>query len=89
MPAGMGRAVRRLNITLRPKVAARLAHLARLTGVPERTLAGLMLSKALEETDPNARSIVTLLDGIRGAYDHTMDSLEQAREGETIGLDDL
>jgi hypothetical protein len=84
----MDRSARRLNITLKPQHAARLAHLARLTGVPESTLAGLMLSKAIEE-DPDARSILGILDAIPGAYEHAMDSLEQARHREAIGLDEL
>jgi hypothetical protein len=83
------RSVHRPNITLKPEHATRLAHLARLTGLTESTLAELMLPQAIEEADPDARSIVAILDGIPGAYEHAMDSLEQAREGEAVGLDDL
>lgn len=89
MPAGMERSARRLNVTLKREDAARLARLARVARVPESTLAGLMLSTAIDEADPDARSIVAMLDAIPGAYEHAMDSLDQAREGEAIGLDDL
>jgi hypothetical protein len=63
----------RLNLTLGPEHAARLA---------ERAL-------AIEEADPEARHIVAVLDGIPGAYEHAMQSLERAHAGETIALDEL
>lgn len=49
----------------------------------------MLISKAIDEANPDARSIVAILNAIPGAYEHAMDSLEQAREGEAIGLDDL
>jgi hypothetical protein len=89
MPAGVDRSPRWLDITLEPEHAERLARLARLASVPESTLAGLMLSKAIDEADPDATGITAILDAIPGAYERAMDGLEQAREGEAIGLDDL
>lgn len=89
MPGGMDPSAHGLNITLEPEHAARLARLARLTGVPESTLARMMLSRAIEEADPDAGSIVAILEGIPGVYEHVMDSLEQGRQGGGIGLDDL
>jgi hypothetical protein len=79
----------RLNVTLDPEHAARLARLAARTHVQEGTLARSLLSVALEEADPDARDIVAVLDGIPGAYEHAMQSLERARAGETIALDEL
>jgi hypothetical protein len=79
----------RLNVTLDPEHAARLARLAERTHVQEGTLARSLLSAAIEEADPEARSIVAVLDGIPGAYEHAMQSLERARAGETIALDEL
>ena len=55
----------------------------------EGTLARSLLSTAIEEADPDARNIVAVLDGIPGAYEHAMQSLDQARAGETISLDEL
>ena len=55
MPADMDRSEYQLDITLEPELAARLTRLARLAGVPEETLAGLLLSKAIEEADPDAQ----------------------------------
>ena len=44
---------------------------------------------AIEEADPEARNIVAVLDGIPGAYEHALQSLERARAGETIALDEF
>ena len=89
MPAGTDRPARRLTITLDSEHAERLVRLARLARLPESTLARLMLSRAIEDADPDARSIVAILDRIPGAFERAMAGLEQARRGETIGLDDL
>jgi hypothetical protein len=56
---------------------------------PGRHPRGVTLSRAIEEADPDARSIVAVLDGIPGAYEHAMHSLEQARDGEAAALDDF
>ena len=79
----------RLNVTLDAEHAARLARLAERTHVQEGTLARSLLSAAIEEADPEARNLVAVLDGIPGAYEHAMQSLERARAGETIALDEL
>jgi hypothetical protein len=85
----MERPGHRLNVTLDPEHAARLARLAERTHVQEGTLARSLLSVAIEEADPDARNIVAVLDGIPGAYEHALQSLERARAGETIALDEL
>jgi hypothetical protein len=77
----------RLNVTLDPEHAARLARLAERTSVREVTLARARLSAAIEQADLDARDIVALLDSIPGACDHVRESLERARAGETIALD--
>ena len=79
----------RLNVTLDSEHAARLTRLAERTHVQEGTLARSLLSTAIDEADPDARNIVEILDGIPGAYEHAMQSLDQARTGETISLDEL
>ncbi|HEX3910541.1 MAG TPA: hypothetical protein VHW67_07575 [Solirubrobacteraceae bacterium] len=85
----MSRAAHRLNITLDPEHAARLARLAERTHVQEGTLARSLLSAAIEEADPEARNVAALLDGIPGAYERAQLGLAQARAGETIDLDQL
>jgi hypothetical protein len=79
----------RLNITLDPEHAARLARLAERTHVQEGTLARSLLSAAIEEADPEARNVAALLDGIPGAYERAQLGLVQARAGEAIDLDQL
>jgi hypothetical protein len=85
----MERSGYRLNVTLDPEYAARLARLAERTHVQEGTLARSLLSTAIEDADPDARNIVEVLDGIPGAYERAMQSLDRARRGETISLDEL
>lgn len=84
----MGRGAR-VNITLDPEDAARLAQLAERVHVQEGTLARSLLSMAIEEADPDARSVAALLDGIPGAYDRARLGLERGLAGETVGLDEL
>jgi hypothetical protein len=83
------RPAHRLNITLDPEHAARLARLAERTHVQEGTLARSLLSTAIEQADPEARNVATLLDDISGAYERAEAGLEQARSGQTIDLDQL
>ena len=85
----MERSAHRLNVTLDPEHAARLARLAERTHVQEGTLARSLLSIAIEDADPDARNIAAVLDGIPGAYERALLGLERAREGQTISLDDL
>jgi hypothetical protein len=85
----MERAGTRLNVTLDPEHAARLARLAERTHVQEGTLARSLLSSAIEEADPDARNVAAVLDGIPGAFARAQLGMERARSGETISLDEL
>lgn len=79
----------RLNITLDGEHAEKLSRLAERTHVQEGTLARSLLSTAIDEADPGANDVVTLLDGIPGAFDCIQEGLRQAEAGETTPLDDL
>ena len=79
----------RLNVTLDGEHAAKLARLAERTHTQEGTLARSLLSRALDEADPDPRHIVDLLDGIPGAFERAELGREQTRSGQTISLDDL
>jgi hypothetical protein len=79
----------RLNVTLAPEYAAKLSRLAERTHVQEGTLARSLLSSALDEADPDPRTITALLDGIPGAYERAQLGLKQVAEGKTIPLDAL
>jgi hypothetical protein len=79
----------RLNVTLDPEYAVKLARLAERTHTQEGTLARSLLSHAIDEADVDARHMVELLDGAPGAYERAQLGLGQARSGQTISLDDL
>jgi hypothetical protein len=85
----MERTASRLNVTLDSEHAERLARLAERMHVQEGTLARSLLSTAIEEADPDARTITALLDGIPGALEEARLGLQQAREGKTIPLNEL
>ena len=85
----MARESSRLNVTLDPERAAKLALLAERTHTQVGTLARSLLSHAIDETDVDARHVVELLDGIPGAFERAQLGLEQARSGETIPVDKL
>ena len=42
--------------------------------------------KLIEDTDPDAGSTVTILNGIPDAYEHAIQSLERAHSGESIAV---
>jgi hypothetical protein len=85
----MDGAGQRLNVTLDPEHAARLARLAERVHVQEGTLARSLLSMAIDEADPEARNIGAVLESIPGAYERARLGLESARDGGAIGLDEL
>jgi hypothetical protein len=83
------RGTTRLNVTLDPERAAKLAQLADRTHTQEGTLARSLLSYAIDEADVDARHVAELLDGIPGAFERAQVGLEQARSGKTVALDEL
>jgi hypothetical protein len=80
---------RRLNVTLDPAYAAKLAKMAQRMHANEGTLARLLLSRALDEADPAPRHMAELLNVLPGALDRAHQGLEDAKAGRTINLDDL
>ncbi len=85
----MEQATTRLNVTLDSEHAAKLSMLAERTHVQEGTLARSLLSSALDEADPDPRTITALLDGIPGAFEEAQLGLRQGREGKTVPLDEV
>ncbi len=83
------RTVDRLNITLDDEHAEKLKNLSERMHVQPGTVARSLLSSALDETDPDARNVAELLDGISGAYERAHLGREQARTGQTVPLDEL
>jgi hypothetical protein len=79
----------RVNVSLDEEHALKLRRLAERTHTNEGTLARSLLSTALDEADPDPRSITELLDGIPGAFERAQLGLAQARDGQGIPLDEL
>ena len=79
----------RLNITLDDEHARRLARLAERVHVNEGTLARSLLSSAIDDADPDAQTVVAVLDGIDGAWDRAEAGRRQADAGDTVTLEDL
>ena len=81
--------VERLNITLDPERAAKLARLADRTHVQPGTIARSLLIDAIDQTDADPANVAALLDGIPRALPRARLGREQARAGSTIALDEL
>lgn len=79
----------RVNISLDEERAAKLSRLAARVHVAEGTLARSLLSSAIDEADPDAGNVVTLLDGIPGALERAQLGQAQADRGDTISLSEL
>jgi hypothetical protein len=79
----------RLSITLDDERAEKLARLAERMHVRPGTVARSLLSRALDDADPDARNVVELLDGLPGAYERAQLGLAQAKAGDAVPLDDL
>lgn len=79
----------RLNITLDAEYAEKLARLAQRVHVQEGTLARSLLSTALDDADPDARTVTEVLDAVPGAWERAQLGREHARAGDTQPLDDL
>ena len=79
----------RIHVSLDQEHAAKLSHLADRMHVQEGTLAKSLLSRALDQADPEPERIVALLDSIPGAHARAQEGIAQARRGEGIPLDRL
>jgi hypothetical protein len=80
---------RRIDVTLEPDYARKLASLAERMHLQEETLARALLSSALDEANPDAARITEILDGIPGAWERAQEGLAQAARGEGTPLDGL
>jgi hypothetical protein len=79
----------RLNVTLAPEYAVKLSRLAARVHVQEGTLARSLLSTAIDDADPDARSVTEALDAIPGAWDRAQLGLRQAASAQALSLDEL
>jgi predicted transcriptional regulator len=79
----------RVNIVLDEERAVKLRRLAERTHTNPGTIARSLLSTALDEADPEPRTIVDILDRIPGAWDDIKVGLAEADAGQGIRLEDL
>ena len=79
----------RINIVLDEERSVKLRRLAQRTHTNPGTIARSLLSTALDEADPDARTIVDLLDRIPGAWEDIAAGVAEADAGQGIPLEDL
>ena len=79
----------RVNIVLDEERSLKLRRLADRTHTNAGTLARSLLSTALDEADPDARTITDILDRIPGAWDDAIAGSEEIRAGQGIPLEEL
>ena len=80
---------KRYNIQLDDAHAEKLESLASRTHVQPGTVARSLLSAAIDQADPDAGTIVDILDSIPGAWERHRQGSEDARAGRTKSLEDL
>lgn len=82
-------APKRINVTLDPLQAAKLARLAERSHLQEGTLARSLLSVAIDAADPDTAHVHLMLDSIPGAIERAQEGLAQAKAGDTVSADEL
>ena len=85
----MAKQTSRVNVVLDAEHAAKLRRLAERTHTSAGTLARSLLATALEEADPDARTVTELLDRIDGAFERARRGSEEARSRMGTPLEDM
>jgi len=80
---------RRLNVSLDEKHAEKLARLADRARVADGTLARSLLSAAIDDADPDARSITEILEGIPGLPERLAKAEVEVEVGKVTELEEL
>jgi hypothetical protein len=83
------RMAHQISLNLDDASAARLAMLAERAHAQQDDLAVTLLAEALAEFEREPTDLTSMLDRIPGAWNRMQLGQEQARRGETIGLDEL
>ncbi len=79
----------RFNLQLDDEHAAKLHRIAERTYVQPGTIARSLLSTALDQVDPDATTIMALLDAIPGAWDRAQQGIADLEAGRVVGIDNL
>jgi len=87
--SGAGLMGKRYNIQLDEEHALKLESLASRTHVQPGTLARSLLSAAIDDADPEATTIVEILEAIPGAFERHQKGQADARTGRVTRLEDL
>jgi predicted transcriptional regulator len=77
----MARSSNRVNVVLDDEQSIKLHRLAERTHTNPGTIARSLLTSALDEADPDARTISALLDSIPGAFDRAERGRSEAEAG--------
>jgi hypothetical protein len=80
---------RRLNVSLDEQHAEKLARLADRARVPDGTLARSLLSAAIDDADPDSRSITEILEGIPGLPERLAKAEAEVEAGGVTDLEEL
>jgi acyl dehydratase len=80
---------KRVNVTLDDEDAAKLSRLAERAHVSDGTLARSLLIGAIEEADPDPRTVTEILEGVPGLLDRVRAAEEQVERGEHSELSEL
>lgn len=83
------RMAHQIHLDLDDESAARLAALAERAHAQQDDLAVRLLSEALAEVEREPADVVSMLDRVPGSWERMQFGREQARRGETVGLDEL
>jgi hypothetical protein len=86
---GVSKGSQRVNIVLDEERAVKLWRLAERTHTNPGTLARSLLSTALDEADPDPRTIADVLDRIPGAWEDAMAGQEDIKAGRYTPLEGL
>ncbi len=78
-----------MNVVLDEEHSTKLQRLAERTHTNPGTIARSLLATALDEADPDARNVTSLLDAIPGAFERAEQGREEARAGPGTALEDL
>ena len=85
----MPRSSNRVNVVLDDEHSAKLRRLAERTHTNPGTIARSLLATALDDADPDARTVTALLDAIPGALNRANEGRKEARAGLGRPLADL
>lgn len=85
----MSKPTSRVNVVLAEEHSLKLRRLAQQTHMSPGTLARSLLSRALDEAEPSARSVTELLDSLDGAFEQAQAGTADVLAGRYTSLDEI